>query len=168
MTQAVDLGVQAAGAWKRCPAIIEAIYSGDYDGITSLELRTSHSRECTQKCVLGRIYGLPDTVKVPCNPVEVVFGGGSISRSVETGNPCPECGGRGWTASTDLAVWEEAIFSVWTYSHISKRHGLVILLPDCINNMRRPKYAGSGQPLEALQSAIAQALVADGWTLGEG
>ena len=143
----VDLGVQAAGAWRLCSyqVIIEGIELVCINGLVSMNGQMHSPHDVCNGT--GRIYALPDTVRVPC-PF------GHTAKDALCGN----CASRRWTASTDYLTWRDAAKTLWTIKIIS---AWMILYTE----VGSPTNRVAGDDLPALQSAIAQALVADGWTL---
>ena len=119
-----------------------------------------------QPYVEGEVYRF-DGVRVLCENVHVNWAAGYNSaighypwRShTEVG--CP-----GWTASTDLAVWERAIFKAWPDAHLRLEHGFTKFLPDCVDHEHNPKgsmrhmkwFIAKGADLPALLSCVKQVL----------
>ena len=101
---------------------------------------------------MGKVYWFDDSVRVFCrarhyNP-----------RTLHDGT-CAEVGCRGWTASIDLAVWEQAIFKVWNQAHISKRLGVAGILMSLEDSTDESDWAfGRGEPMPALLEALSQVL----------
>ena len=156
---ATDVGLQVAGTWKPCDrcrgsGLLEGYANGPEKGVTG-----------TSKCGVckgtSRISALP-VVRVPCGCDH-----GDYCLKNKDGN-CRGCAGRGWTPSTDLAVWIEALEAAFPDSHVEHRHGLWYILLSCVPEPitsdwhSKPWY---GAPL--FMDALSQALVAGGGTLHE-
>ena len=169
MPQVTDPGIQAAGAWRY--------------GVRDV------AETDPAKYVEGRrIYALPE-VRVPCRQPHYILledksgrfvaGNGKYKRRdvhVKVRASCSNVGCPGYTPSDRLEVWLEAARKMmverrWVLS--PEKHAWYILE---VNSYRTPeegiKYkdfeeiARGDTPLGALQQALVQALVADGWTLG--
>ena len=129
-----------AGAWKDCPC-----FEGHRCGGT------------------GRIYALPDTVRLLCDCHKSAVN--TWYSKLKHSPGCP-----GYEPSTDLAVWESVVFQVWPDALIEKQVDVTWLTPVYEKTNRRfgpGGFKGDGVGLEALLSALAQALVAGGYTLLE-
>ena len=141
-----------AGAWRPCTNI--HCHNGTVD---ILDVRGTRLEDCPECGGSGRIYAVPDTVRVPCPHSKYL--------SPEFCWPClplcGECGGPGWTPSTDLAVWIDAALSFGKWGVIFTPPKYDELLPGDWIVSRTQNH------VEDIQRALAQALVAEGRTLGE-
>ena len=147
-----------AGAWKSCPE-----YPFTADRIQGERLTPEEAERLDNSCErckgTGCIYALPDTVRiVGCH---ITPGGLSF---------CEEAGCPGWTPSRDLAVWlnigartgkvADVAVNLWTLG-IARSEGQRFRAA-CLGKI------GTGfEAIEAVLRAIAQALVAENWNLGE-
>ena len=107
---------------------------------------------------------LSDSVRVPCEQLLSVpgFHDDPELNGLATLGYIPCCAGRGWTPSTDLAVWVKAADTYGVsavYFFFGEKPGVQLGVSN--------KFV-EGEGLPALQSALAQTLVAEGWRLGEG
>lgn len=155
-----------AGAWKPCPCIqgppCRSSCSCHAPGLSG-GCDVCHgygNSEQRQGGVAGRISALPDTVRVLCDS-QTILDDMNRKRHFHYGvgwyDGCP-----GWTPSTDLAVWEYALFQLFPRILIVKEFDHIRL-----TNLGGNTVIAVGRGAAVLQHALVQALVADGWTLGQ-
>ena len=139
-----------AGAWKPC----------DLDGYHGGPLwpDSPPSQDCPDCHGTGRVYVLPDSVRVPCRQIHNL----RTERSIRTAT-CAEVACLGWTPAESLETWLKNPLAGWllfvgsdSTAHVLLRGGLLVWAE-----------SEQGEPLEALLSALRQALVAQGATLGQ-
>mgnify|MGYP001575296425 CR=1 FL=1 len=105
----------------------------------------------------GKVFVLPDAVRVPCNAVAKGY------RHLHR-HPCDECYGLNYMPSTDLAVWLKALFTLewhvtdWFDDSIGLQHD---------DPQADLTALGEGEPEEALLGALKQVLKYQGYTMGE-
>ncbi len=164
-------GIQAAGAWKPDNFCSGTGYTrepltGEGQGGADLDAKYI----CSMCKGTGRIYALPDSVRVSCVAIACING------HIAGGWPHSVCHGLGYTPSDRLEVWLEAARKMmverrWVLS--PEIHAWYILE---VNSYRTPeegiKYkdfeeiARGNTPLYALQQALVLVLEADGFTMG--
>ena len=146
-----------AGAWKLC-------YRCGGDGF----LRMTEP-PCSVCSGTGRIYALPETVRVPCrqvhNLIEVTYNQRNAS-SYARNATCTEKGCPGFQPSTDLAVWIDALDKArWAWRTAWNHHWEIWHSDGPVHKFF--DHEEGATHLLSLQRALAQALVAEGRTLGE-
>ena len=129
-----DLATEMAAMEEKCP---ECTIAG-------------MSLGCPKCNGTGKVYLFDDGVRVSCAD-------GTHSTYDEKELGCP-----GWTASTDLAVWEQAIFKVWpnamiATAMIATHAGWVRLFPS--GEDYGTYFSDRGESLPALLSCVKQAVL---------
>ena len=124
----------------------------------------------------GRVYALPDAVRVKCANFIPPATGLDYTHLVPVGNgyhlpgdfPCLDCQGRGWNASEALEVWlETAALLGWVWASFGQsgqRDNYHCGLKTEVRQDSGQGYSGEwgDSYLEALVSALARALDAQG------
>lgn len=90
-----------AGARVPCPKHAPA---------ESFSVRNRLRVQCN--CIDGRVYFLPEAVRVPCPKCDGKGAGWKGRYDAPRVVECPECEGRGWVVATDGWVWWQAIWEV--------------------------------------------------------
>ena len=133
-----DLATELAGRKVECPYLAPNQGKCRDDSIGFI---------CSNCSGTGKVYLFDASVRVLCQ--HPLHGDGHNNAL------CP-----GWTASTDLAVWEQAIFQVWLDAHLELRHGVTYFFPSCVLRGTEPDdgFIDTGEPLPALLSCVKQVL----------
>ena len=161
-SQAKRLAIQGAtirntaGAWRPCPILSE--HGAEYHTVVG----------CSIKCTAGRIYALPDAMRVPCDHCH---GSGNAPYGTELGHchapaiPCLSCKRLGWTPSEDLVVVARAAWPVMKKLLETETEGL-----RWVENWKlfdTYKTACAKGDMDGVWSALVQVLEAEGWNMGE-
>lgn len=114
-------------------------------------------------------FCLPDVVRVPCNgaaPVHAYMPNTTLVHYFCPGKSCARCGGRGWVASQDLAVWLDAALGWLTNIDpvraeiIFDDMGCNLVTDGLVEDIGAIYEFGKG--LDGLVAALARALVVQG------
>ena len=148
-----------AGATSPCPAKVPVRQARSGGRGNS---RDYHIKDCQVCKGTGRIYALPDVVRVPCPWSK--WGSGEttpLNISCHKQGLCP-CHGLGWVPSDRLEDWLQAASSYHPVIFPHYKEGWCCDLVQTDVDVQEETT-----PLGALVKALAQALAADGATLME-
>lgn len=154
MSNLDQLWAEVGGAWRECPAVHATVANTCSEHLCGNTGKLYAFPALREKCPGGHL--IPDG-EMPAK----MHGKWWYGEDGKAHIPCELAGCTGVCIKQDVGLLMEGIERLWDSSHVEWRHGLWYLLPSCETD--NPTWFSE----PSLPEVVKQALVAQGWRVGE-